>query len=279
MSDLHLQRGDHVRLRGEDLDAVVVEVKTRTIVVRVVEPSGQSHERQVAPADVERLPTTKEALLETRRARPTPVITFAVGQPRWLSIDDAHVREDRVPAWITALHTMYGELKSDGIEQSVELLGFHHRRVLMVSAITGHEVFHKMKNAWDDYKMHADRFDIPEKRTLDILHVVYANGTARLDAEPAYAYAFVSVSAPPADMQPFTVSAKALFDRRNTVDGLQGGALFSTDDEGRAVLFTRWSGSEMARAFVSNVRNRVVLSPLEHLGDEAEVFEVTQQLA
>jgi hypothetical protein len=277
MPALKLQRGDHVRLKNEDLEAVVVDVKTHTVVVRIVE-SGKTRERHVSFDDLERLPTTKEVVLDVPRIHPTPVMTFTSNQPLWIGLDDAHVREDRVYGWFTALRTMYRDLRGDGIEQSVGLLGFHHRRVLTVSAITGHEVFRKMENAWDAHKMHMEHHDIPEKRTLDILRVVYAGGTARLDEEPTYAYAFVSVTSPPAEMPPFTASAKALLPGRGTVAGLEGSALFASDDDGHEVLFTRWSGREAATAFVNNVRHHVVLPPTEGLGDEAEAYDVKVQL-
>jgi hypothetical protein len=276
MPALKLQRGDHVRLISEDTDAVVVDVKPRTIVVRIAEPAGTSRERHVTLDDVERLPTTKEAQLEAPRAYPIPIMTFAIGRPSWLAVDDAHVREDRVPAWLTALSSMYAELSSDGIELSVELLGAHHRRVLTISAIEGYEVFHKMQSAWDAHKMRLARHDIPEERSLDIMRVVYVAGTARIDAEAAVAYVFVRVtSSSPADIRPFTMSARALFANGSAADDLQGGAVFTTDEEDRVVLFTRWSGSEPAKAFANGVRKRTVLSPIEHLGGEVEVFTRT----
>ena len=276
MAALKLQRGDKVRLIDEDLDAVVVDVKAHTVVVRVAEPAGETRERHVAPDELERLPTTKAAVLEVQRAQPVPVMTFAVGKPPWIVLDDAHVREDRVPGWLTALRTMYHELRSDGIEQSVELLSVHHRRVLTISAITGHDVFHKMRNAWDAYKMRAEHHDIPETRTLDIVRVVYTSGAATLDDDLTYAYAVVSVRTPPAEMPPFTQSVKAFF--AGKVTDLQGGALFASDDDSHEVLFTRWSAREAARAFANDARNHVVLPPTVRLGDEAEAYEVKSQL-
>jgi hypothetical protein len=79
-------------------------------------------------------------------------------------------------------------------------------------------------------------------------------------------------------MPPFTASAKALLAGHGTVAGLQGSALFASDDDGHEVLFTRWSGREAARAFVNNVRHHVVLPPTEGLGDEAEAYDVKVQL-
>ena len=278
MPALQLQPGDRVRLRNEHIDGVVVEVKTRSVVVRVVESGGKSRERHVTADEIERLPTTKESLLERSSVQPLPAMTFTPGERRWIAIDDAHLREDRVYGWFTALRTMYHELRSDGIEQSIGLLGFHQRRVLTLSAITGHDVFHKMQNAWDAYKIRAERHDIPEKRTLDIVRAVYVGGLARIDQEPSYVYAFVSVTSPPAEMPPFTRSAKAFLDGRSRVTGLQGGALFASDDDGHEVLFTRWDGRAAAGSFVNDVRQHVVLPPTERLGDEAEAYDVKTQL-
>jgi hypothetical protein len=276
MPALRLQRGDHVRLISEDTDAVVVDVKSRTIVVRIAEPAGTSHERHVTLDDVERLPTTKEAQLEAPRAHPLPIMTFAIGRPAWLAVDDAHVREDRVSAWLTALSSMYAELGSDGIALSVELLGGHGRRVLTLSTIEGHETFHKMQSAWDAHKMRMARHDIPEKRSLDIMRVADAAGTARIDAEAAVAYVFVRVtSSSPAEVRPFTMSARALLAKVGAADDLQGGAVFTSDEEDRVVLFTRWSGSDPAKAFANDVRSHNVLSPIEHLGGEVDVFART----
>jgi hypothetical protein len=272
MTIVKLQPGDRVHLTTEDIDGVVVEVKTRTVVVRAPDRHGQIREMHVHPDDLERLPTTKEAVLEVSRAQPLPVMTFKVDPARWICLDDAHLRADRVDAWLTALRTEYREV-GDGIEQSVEFESFHRRRVLTVSAITGHAVFHKMQNAWDAYKTRAERLDIPESRTLDILRVVHASGAARIDVEPAFAYAVVSVHAPPAEMPPFTASAKALLAGRSTAAGLQGGALLASDDDGHEVLFTRWAGREAAEAFAKDARNHVVLPPIQHLGDEAEAYE------
>jgi hypothetical protein len=278
MATLQLQPGDRVRLTKENVDGVVVEVKTRSVVVRVGEPNGQSREHHVTVDDIVRLPTTKESLLERSSVQPVPVMTFAPDDRRWIAIDDAHVREDRVDGWFTALRTMYHELHSDGIEQSIGLLGVHQRRVLTLSAITGHDVFRKMKNAWDAYKTRAERHDIPEKRTLDIVRTVYSGGLARLDQEPSYVYAFVSVTSPPAQMPDFTRSAKALLDHPARVSGLQGGALFASDDDGREVLFTRWNGRAAAESFVNDARRHVVLPPTQLVGDEAEVYDVKAQL-
>jgi hypothetical protein len=278
MPALNLQRGDRVRIKNENLEGVVVEEKTRTVTVRVVEHSGKTRDRQIPIEDVERLPTTKERVLETPSARPIPVMAFTAAPNRWYGIDDAHVRDDRADGWFTALRTMYHGLSGNGIEQSVGLLGFHHRRVLTISALTGHEIFHKMQNAWDDHKMFLERHDIPEKRTLDIMRVTYVSGAARLAEEPTYAFAFVSVNASPAEMPRFTASAKALFTGPRAPQGLEGGALFANDEDGHEMLFTRWSGREPAQAFVNDVRNHVVLPPTEQFGDEAEAFDVKRQL-
>lgn len=272
MSTVKLKPGDRVRLTHENLDGVVVEVKTRSVVVRVPEPSGKNREHHVDPDDLERLPTTKEAVLEVPRAQPVPVMKFTVDAARWITVDDAHVRDDRVDAWLTSLRTMYSELGSDGVLQSIALVGFHRRRVLTISMTTGHTVFHKMQNAWDAYKMRAERHDVPEHRTLDLFHLVHVSGNAWLAAEPAFAYGFVSVTSPPAEMAPFTASAKTFLDRRSA-SGLEGGALLANDEDGREVLFTRWTGREAAQAFIDDVRQHVVLAPTQHLGDEAEVYE------
>ena len=71
-------------------------------------------------------------------------------------------------------------------------------------------------------------------------------------------------------MPPFTASAKALLAGGSSPAGLQGGALFGSDDDGHEVLFTRWTGREAATVFVNNVRNHVVLQATKQLGDEAE---------
>jgi hypothetical protein len=266
-----LQPGDRVHLKTENVDGVVVEVKTRSIVVRVPDPKrGEIHERHVNADDLERLATTKEALLDVQRAHPATVMTFAVDPARWICIDDAHVREDRVDAWLTSLRTMYRELGA-GVEETVVLVGLHRRRVLAISAVTGHAVFHKMQNAWDAHKMVVERHDIPESRTLDILRVVAVGGTPRLDMEPEYAYGAVSVKAAPAEMPPFTASAKALL--AGSGAGLEGGILLAGDDDSHEVLFTRWAGRAAAQAFALDARNHVVLPPTQRLGDEAEIYE------
>ena len=277
MPALKLQRGDRVRIKSDGHEGVVVEEKTRTVTVRVVDESGETRERQIRIDDVERLPTTKERVLETPSTRPVPVMAFTAAPNRWYGIDDAHVRADRADGWFTALRTMYRELSGNGIEQSVGLLGVHHRRVLTISALTGHEIYEKMQSAWDDHKMSLEHHDIPEKRTLDIMHVTYVSGAARLAEEPAYAFAFVSVNAPPAEMPRFTESAKALFSGRSPLKGLEGGAIFANDEDGHELLFTRWSDRETAQTFVNDARNHVVLPPTEQFGDEADVYVVKVQ--
>jgi hypothetical protein len=278
MAALKLQRGDRVRIKNKGLEGIVVEEKTRTVTVRIVEASGETRERQIPIDDVERLPTRKERLLETPSTRPVPIMAFTAAPNRWYGIDDAHVRADRAEGWLTALRTMYHELSGNGIDQSVALLGFHHRRVLTISALSGHEIYQRMQNAWDDHKMVLEHHDIPEKRTLEIMHVAYVSGAARLAEEPTYAFAFVSVTAPPAEMPRFTESAKALFTGRNTLKVLEGGAIFANDEDGRELLFTRWSDREAAQAFANDARNHVILPPTEQLGDEAEVYDVKVQL-
>jgi hypothetical protein len=270
-----LQHGDRVHLKSEDPDGIVVETKTRTVVVRVSEDSGKVREHHVHPDDVERLPTTKEAVLEVSRARPIPVMTLKVDPARWICVDDAHVREDRVDAWLSAVRTLYDAMKDDGIEQSVALVSFHRRRVLTISTVTGHEVLHKMRYAWDDHKLFAEHRDIPEDRRIDLMRVVRTTGNARLDDEPTFAYACVSVKSPPAEMPAFTASAEAFLENRSGAKDLQGGALLAADDDGRELLFTRWAGHEAARAFVDNARHHLVLRPTERLGDEAEAFETS----
>ncbi len=269
---MKLQPADRVHLKTEDIDGVVVEVKTRTVVVRVPDKHGEARELHVHPDDVERLPTSEEAVLGVARAQPLPVMTFEVDPARWFCLDDAHVRADRVDAWLTALRTEYREV-ADGVEWGVALESFHRRRVLTVSVVTGHAAFHKMQNAWDAHKTYIEHHAIPENRTLDILHVVHASGTARIDVEPAFAYAVVSVHAPPAEMPPFTKSAKALLAGLSTAADLQGGALLASDDDGHEVLFTRWAGREAAQAFAKDARTHVVLPATRGLGDEAEAYE------
>jgi hypothetical protein len=270
-----LQHGDRVHVKSENLDGIVVEAKTRSVVVRVSEPSGTVRERHVQPDDIERLPTTKEAVLEVRRARPIPVMTLEADPSRWICVDDAHVREDRANAWLTSVRTLYDAMKEDGIEQSVALVSFHRRRVLTISAVKGHEVLHKMQYAWDDHKMFAEHHDIPEDRRIDLMRVVHTMGTARLDDEPMFAYACVSVKSPPAEMPAFTFSAKAFLDNRSATKDLQGGALLASDDDGHEMLFTRWAGREAAQSFVDDARNHVVLGPTERLGEEAEAYEIS----
>jgi hypothetical protein len=123
--------------------------------------------------------------------------------------------------------------------------------------------------------MFAEHHDIPEDRRIDLMRVVHTTGTARLDDEPMFAYACVSVTSPPAEMPAFTFSAKAFLDNRSGAKDLQGGALLATDDDGREMLFTRWAGREAAQSFVDDARNHVVLRPTERLGDEAEAYEIS----
>lgn len=276
---MKLQRGDHVRLISENLDGSVVEVKTRTVVVRVKEPSGETKERHVSPDDIKRLPTTKEAEFEAARPHRAPVTSFGLKSSPFIVIDDAHVREDRVDAWLTSLRTLYGGLHDRALLQSLSLVGYHGRRVLTISAVSGHEVFHRMQNAWDQHKIRAERHDIPELRTFDIFRVVQTAGDAEIDVQTAYAYAFVSVKSLPIGMPPFTASAKAILDGKTEIAGFQGGALLANDDDSHEVLFTRWSGREAAETFVHGARNHVVLPPTAELGDEAEAYEPREQLA
>ncbi len=267
-----LQPADRVHLKPDDIDGVVVEVKTRSVVVRVPDKRGKFRELHVHPDDLERLPTTKEAVLEVARAQLLlPVMTFEVDPARWICLDDAHVRADRVDAWLTALRTEYREV-GDGVEQSVALESFHRRRVLTVSIVTGHGAFHKMQNAWDAHKSYMEPRAIPESRALDIVRVVHASGTARIDVGPAFAYAIVSVHAPPAEMPPFTKSAQALLAGRTSAAGLQGGALLAGDDDGHEVLVTRWAGREAAEAFAKDAKNHVVLPATRRLGNEVEAY-------
>ncbi|HEV2878769.1 MAG TPA: hypothetical protein VGW96_04220 [Candidatus Eremiobacteraceae bacterium] len=57
------RHGDKVWIKNLKVEGTVVEERTRTIVVRF--PSkGELEERHFAPEDLERLPTTKEKLLE-----------------------------------------------------------------------------------------------------------------------------------------------------------------------------------------------------------------------
>lgn len=278
MSTLKLNRGDHVRLISENITGVVVDVKTRSIVVRVQESSGKVHERHVSADDLERLPTTKEAVLETPREHNAPILPFALGSAPFVTIDDAHVRADRVDAWLTSLRTIYSALHDRGITRSIALVGFNNRRVLTISAITGAGVFHTMQSAWDAHKMRAERHDIPEERTLDKFHVVFTSGEAIIDDREEYAYAFVSVKVTPAEMPRFSASVKAMFAARDGLDGLQGAALFANDDDSHEVLFTRWSERGAAAAFAHDARTHVVLPPTAGAGDEAEAYEPKEQL-
>jgi hypothetical protein len=277
MSTLKLQRGDHVRLISENLDGVVVDVKTRSVVVKVKKPSGEVHERHVSADDLTRLPTTKEAVLETPQAHPAHVQPFSIASARFLSIDDAHLRDDRVDAWLTSLRTLYTGLGDSGLLQSMALVGFDRRRVLTISSITGSEVFHRMQSAWDAYKLRAERHDIAEHRTLDMFQVVQTAGEPLIDDQAAYAYAFVSVAASPVDMPPFTASAKALLAGRAAAVP-QSGALLANADDSHEVLFTRWSGREAAETFARDARLHVVLPPTAHSGDEAIAYEPKEQL-
>jgi hypothetical protein len=278
MSTLKLNRGDHVRLTSENLSGVVVDVKTRSIVVRVEEASGKVHERHVSADDLERLPTTKEAVLETPRDHPASISPFPLGSVPFVSIDDAHVRADRVDAWLTSLRTIYTALHDEGMTRSVALVGFNGRRVLTISAIAGAEVFHTMQSAWDAHKMRAERHDIPESRTLDKFHPVLTSGEAIIDDQAEYAYAFVSVKAAPVEMPPFTASVKALLEAHNAPAGLQGAVLFANDDDSHEVFFTRWSERGAAEAFAHDARTHVVLPPTAGAGDEAEAYEPREQL-
>lgn len=278
MSTLKLNRGDHVRLTSEDLTGVVVDVKTRSIVVRVEEPSGKIHERHVSADDLERLPTTKEAVLETPREHRASISPFTLGSAPFVCIDDAHVRADRVDAWLTSLRTIYTGLHDGGITHSIALVGFHGRRVLTISAITGADAFHTMQSAWNAHNMRAERHDIPESRTLGIFHPVFTSGEPIIDDRAEYAYAFVSVDAGPAEMPPFTASVKALLAAHDAPAGLQGAVLFANDDDSHEVLFTRWSERGAAEAFAHDARRHVVLPPTAGAGDEAEAYEPKAQL-
>ena len=275
---LNLQRGDHVRLKSENLDGVVVDVKTRSVVVRIQKATGETHERHVSADDLERVPTTKEAVLEAPRAHRAPITPFAIGSAPFIVIDDAHVREDRIDGWLTSLRTMYGNLHDEGLLHSVSLVGVHGRRVLTISSISGHAVFHKMQNAWDQHKMRAERHDIPENRTLDMFHATQTVGEATIDDQDAYTYVFVSVKAPAVAMPPFTASANAILNGRTKLASFEGGALFANDDDSHEVLFTRWSGRGAAEAFVQDARHHIVLPPTAQLGDEAEAYEPKEQL-
>jgi hypothetical protein len=278
MSTLKLNRGDHVRLISENITGVVVDVKTRSIVVRVEESSGKVHERHLSADDLERLPTTKEVALETPRDHNAPILRFALDSAPFVTIDDAHVRAERVDAWLTSLRTIYSALHDRGITRSVTLVGFHGRRVLTISAIAGAEVFHTMQSAWDAHKMRAERHDIPEQRTLDKFHSILTSGEPIIDDREEYAYAFVSVKATPAQMPPFTASVKTLLEARNAPAGLQGAVLFANDDDSHEVLFTRWSERGAAEAFAHDARTHVALPPTASAGDEAEAYEPKEQL-
>jgi hypothetical protein len=277
MSTLKLQRGDHVRLISENLDGIVVDVKTRSVVVKVKKPSGELHERHVSPDDLARLPTTKEAVLESPQEHSAHVVPFSLASARFLTIDDAHVRDDRVDAWLTSLRTLYEGLHDKGLLQSMALVGFDRRHVLTISSIAGAEVFHRMQSAWDAHKMRAERHDIPEHRTLDMFQVVQTAGEPLIDDQAAYAYAFVSVRATPGEMPPFTASATELLSGRAAA-APQSGALLANADDSHEVLFTRWSGRAAAEGFARDARLHVVLPPTAHSGDEAVAYEPKEQL-
>jgi hypothetical protein len=273
VSLLNLRPGDRVKLKTEKTEAVVVEVKTRSIVVRTGSSPDTFRERHVEPSEIERLPSTKEAMLAA--AHPSsmrPVMVFQVDPARFISIDDAHIREDRTYAMLTALRTLYSELQQPGILQTVSLVGFHRRRVLTLSWITGHDVFAHMRSAWNDHRLYAEHRDIAEERTLDIFRAVRVNGQAEIDETDTYANAFLSVRAAPVDMSAFLKSAHSLLDTVDGPSGLKGAALFTNDDDSHAVLFTRFGDRHETEKFVHAARLHVVLPQTAHLGDEAEAF-------
>jgi hypothetical protein len=57
------RHGDKVWIKNLKVEGTVVEERTRTIVVRFP-CEGELEERHFPPEDLERLPTTKEKLLE-----------------------------------------------------------------------------------------------------------------------------------------------------------------------------------------------------------------------
>jgi hypothetical protein len=59
------RHGDKVWIKNLKVEGTVVEERTRSIVVRFP-IEGELEERHFTPADLERLPTTKEKLLEDR---------------------------------------------------------------------------------------------------------------------------------------------------------------------------------------------------------------------
>jgi hypothetical protein len=276
MAAVKFKKGDYVRLVPEGLEGQVIEQKTRTVTVRVREPDGELRERQVDPADVEPLPTTKEALLERPRTHPAPAMVFQPGV--WISLDDAHVRKDRQPAWYTALRTLYGEFHDHGVQHTIVLGGYHGRRVLTISTVTGHEVLHHMRSAWDDHKLFLQHRDIPESRDLDVFQLIDFAGTAVLDNSKTFGNVFVSVKGPPAEMPPFAESAKRLLHKERKALGIEGGALFANDDDSHEVLYVRWPTRDDAEQFVNEARNHVVLPPTTRLGDEAEAYDFVEQI-
>ena len=59
------RHGDKVWIKNLKVEGTVVEERTRTIVVRFPH-EGELEERHFTPEELERLPTTKEKLLERK---------------------------------------------------------------------------------------------------------------------------------------------------------------------------------------------------------------------
>lgn len=273
MSALKFRPGDRVHVESEGVEGVVVDVKTHSVVVRIATAPDETYERHLKADDLELLPTTKEAaLIGAEKTGSPPLMVFAVDPTRWLCIDDAHVRGDRVAALISALHTLYGNIQPAGILQTVNLVGFHGRRVMTISWIAGHDVFHRMQSAWNDHRVHNEHLDVAEARTFDVYRVLRVSGRAALDESDSYVNVFVSVKALPAELPAFRRSASALLDGIKSGGALKGGALFGNDDDSREMLFTRWAGRHEAETFVQEVRQHVVLPATAQLGDEAESY-------
>jgi hypothetical protein len=53
---MKLQRGDHVHIKNLDIDGQVIEVDTRTIVVRYKKADGELVEHRLQPEELEYIP-------------------------------------------------------------------------------------------------------------------------------------------------------------------------------------------------------------------------------